>query len=62
MGDTFAADLELEQLEEEDIMDFLQSKGTALDAFRKEFTEMQKVSCKFLFTGQFQFYRASINS
>lgn len=50
MGDTFAADLELEQLEEEDIMDFLQSKGTALDAFRKEFTEMQKV-CKFLFTG-----------
>ena len=51
MGDTFAEDLELEQLEEEDIMDFLQSKGTALDAFRKEFTEMQKVGCKFLFTG-----------
>ena len=43
MGDTSAADMELEQLEEEDIMDFLQSKGTALDAFRKEFTELQKV-------------------
>lgn len=43
MGDT-SADLELEQLEEEDIMDFLQSKGTALDAFRKEFTELQKVN------------------
>ena len=43
MGDT-SADLELEQLEEEDIMEFLQSKGTALDAFRKEFTELQKVN------------------
>lgn len=44
MGDTAtAAELEMEQLEEEDIMDFLHSKGSLLDAFRREYLDLQKV-------------------
>ena len=43
MGDTTAAELEMEQLEEEDILDFLHSKGSSLDAFRREYLDLQKV-------------------
>lgn len=53
------ADLEMEQLEEEDILEFLHSKGAVLDAFRREYLDMQKVceECDKLYFDDFQMLR-----
>ena len=33
----------LEDFEEEDVMDFVESKGNLLDAFKQQYQELQKV-------------------